>query len=64
MAAMARATIEPRAGTFMTAAEEEVEAVADLMADEAWLAMELMPEAAELMMELTVGFKVMVDICV
>ena len=55
MAAIARAAIDPRAGMFMTAAEEEVEAVADLMADEAWLAMELIPDAAELMMELTVG---------
>lgn len=53
MAAMARAAIDPMAGTFMAADEDE--AVADLMAEEAWLAMELMPEAAELMMELTVG---------
>ena len=64
MAAMARAAIEPRAGTFMTAAEEEVEAVADLMADEASLTMELIPEAAELIMELTVGLIVIADICV
>ena len=62
MAAIARAAIDPRAGMFMTAAEEEVEAVADLMADEAWLAMELIPEAAELMMELTVGLRVTVVI--
>jgi len=55
MAAIARAAIEPIAGMFITAAEEEVEAVADLIADEASLAMELIPEAAELMMELTVG---------
>lgn len=60
MAAMARAAIEPIAGMFMTAAEEEVEAVADLTADEAWLMMELIPEAAELMMELTVGLMVVV----
>lgn len=45
---------------FITAAEEEVEAVADLMAEDAWLMMELMPEAAELTMELTVGLTVVV----
>lgn len=59
MAAIARAAMEPMAGTFMIAAEEEVEAVADLMAEEAWLAMELTPEAAELRMELTAGLRVM-----
>lgn len=58
MAAIARAAIEPRAGAFITAADEEVEAVADLMADEACEAMELIPDAAELMMELTVGLRV------
>lgn len=56
---MARAAIEPRAGTFMIAADEEDE-VADLIAEEAWLAIELTPEAAELMMELMVGLMVMV----
>lgn len=61
MAAMARAAMEPMAGTFMMAAEEEEEAVADLMAEEAWLAMELIPEAAELMIELTVGLRTTVD---
>ena len=44
----------------MKAAEEEVEEVADRTAEEAWLAIELIPEAAELMMELTVGLMVMV----
>ncbi len=58
MAAMARAAIEPRAGTFMIAAELEVEAVADLIAEEASEAMELIPEAAELMIELTLGLTV------
>ena len=42
----------------MIAAEEEVEAVADLMADEASEAIELTTEAAELMIELTVGLTV------
>lgn len=60
MAAIARAAIEPRAGMFMIAADEE-EAVADLMADEAWLMMELIPAVAELMIELTVGLIVRVE---
>lgn len=54
MAAMARAAMDPIAGTFIMAADED-EAVADLIAEEAWLAMELIPEAAELRMELTAG---------
>ena len=53
--------MEPMAGMFITAAEEEVEAVADLIAEEAWLTMELIPEAAELMIELTVGLTVTVS---
>ena len=62
MAAIARAAIDPMAGTFIIAAEEEVEAVADLIAEEALLIIELIPEAAELTIELTVGLTtVMVD---
>ena len=49
---MAKAAMLPRAGADM-AALEEVELTADRMAEEAWLAMELTPEAAELKMELT-----------
>lgn len=51
MAAMAKAAMLPRAGAVM-AALEEVELTTDRIAEEALLAMELTPEAAELKMEL------------
>ncbi len=48
---MAKAAMLPRAGADM-AALEEVELTTDRIAEEALLAMELTPEAAELKMEL------------